>query len=82
MAFSVNCIASQINTIESSKFESVEFYDEVEEKFEFNEPNELECFEFAIMLYHGTIRRPGKTLDDALELAEWGYNQCMDDYPG
>jgi len=46
-----------------------------------NDSDELECFEFAIILYHGTIKRAGKTIDDALELAEWGYNQCMEGWP-
>ncbi len=35
------------------------------------------CFDYAIIVYHGTIKR-GKDPEYAIELAEWAFNDCME----
>lgn len=69
------------NDIEEKKIEiknNLDFIqiDEIE-TLEVNSSDLANCFDYAIIVYHGTIKT-GKDPEYAIELAEWAFNDCME----
>ena len=80
-ALIVFSFAGLANDIEEKKIEignNLDFIqiDEMETS-EVNSSDLSDCFNTAILVYHGTISR-GKDPEYAIELAEWVFNDCME----
>lgn len=81
VALVVFSFAGLANDIEEKKIEIGNNLDFIQidemETLEVYSSDLANCFDYAIIVYHGTIKR-GKDPEYAIELAEWAFNDCME----